>query len=86
MTQAARAFEDDIHGQLTIQTPKQKCRHLKKFNFKLDFAESVYLSDTHPLPPPQTLYVPYMYLFTQGRGGERTREKVRGQRGKMFKS
>jgi hypothetical protein len=73
MTQAAQAFEDVIHGLMNYTDTNAKCRHLKKFIFKRDFAAGVYRSNTpHPFPP-FTQYT-YMYLLisyhTERGGGE----------------
>ncbi len=55
------------------------CRHLKKSYWERDFAVDVYLSEAqNPIPTLNTVHVYTVYLFTQGRGEERTREKVRG--------
>jgi hypothetical protein len=43
----------------------------------MDFAAGVYLVEAQdPIPPPYTVYVYKVYLFTRGRGGESLSHRV----------
>jgi hypothetical protein len=71
------------HGLFNSIDTEAKCRHQKKFTFIGAVRQVFYMPEASsppmtPYSPLNTVYVYTVYLVTQGRGGELTREKVRG--------